>query len=103
MNYGSLRTFTPAGVSAADEDCRRLGVCLAGVTLNTGGLTQDVPIADPTFGEGLCGTETNGVDEWRWTNGDARLSISLLDRADQVTLELRLLWPGSYCNHLASG
>ena len=37
----------------------------------------------------------NGMVEYRWTNGGARLTTSLLDRADQLTLELRLLWAGS--------
>lgn len=90
------RSFTPSGISAGDEDCRRLGVCLGGIAINTGGLTEEVTIADPALGEGFYATESNGVVEWRWTNGDARLPSSLLERAEQMTLELRLLWPGSY-------
>ena len=87
------RTGVPSGTVAGQDDARRLGVCLAGLALTaSGGITREIALADP-----MAWLESNGEVAWRWTNGDARLADSLLDgMAGGASLELRLLWPGTY-------
>jgi len=91
------RGFVPSGVTPANPDMRRLGVCLGGIVLRAGGATRPVAIDDPALGRGFHPVEGDGAAEWRWTDGNARLPSALLgDLSGDANLELHLLWPGSY-------
>jgi GT2 family glycosyltransferase/glycosyltransferase involved in cell wall biosynthesis len=96
------RSFIPGEVwpdSPASKDARRLGVCLSGIVLHVGGVPREIAISNPLLRRGFHGVETNGVQEWRWTDGDASFSLALPESAKVrggIFMELRLLWPGSY-------
>ena len=90
------RVFTPSGVSAEYEDCRRLGVCLAQITVTpASGLAEEIAVDDARLNGGFHPTESAGTQLWRWTDGDAQLPPSLFGTGN-VRLALRLAWPGKY-------
>jgi hypothetical protein len=71
------RSFVPADLDAVIADRRRLGIAvrtlrLAGRTLPSGAFGRGWHVKEP---------------EWRWTDGDARLSLRPLEQA--ATLEIR--------------
>jgi hypothetical protein len=92
------RSHVPSSVNSESEDSRRLGVCLSSIVLHAGGVAREISVGDPALGEGFHPMETNGEAAWRWTDGDARLSVALLNGAatTSASLEMKLLWPGSY-------
>jgi hypothetical protein len=93
------RSHVPSSVHAESEDARRLGVCLGDIVLHVDGVTHEIAIADPTLSDGFHPVETNGATMWRWTDGDARLPLALLNGAATnggAILELKLLWAGAY-------
>jgi len=91
------RSGIPGGVTAENTDMRRLGVCLCGIVLHAAGRSLAIAIDHPALGEGFQYVESNAAMNWRWTDGNALLPVSLLDGlAGAATLELRLLWPGAY-------
>jgi collagen type I/II/III/V/XI/XXIV/XXVII alpha len=57
------RSWVPAETRAAEHDTRRLGVAIAGLTLDK----RRVPLDDPR----LCGGWHASEADWRWTDGDA--------------------------------
>lgn len=73
-----VRIVSNAGVLAqlvpSLEDGRRLGVCVADVRLNG----ETVPMASDAFGVGFYGCETQGGTPWRWTDGNAQLSLPVM-------------------------
>jgi hypothetical protein len=75
------RSRIPMELEPASGDPRRLGVALAAV------LHEGVPIAadSPAFGRGFLPPEPDG---WRWTDGDALLTLP--PASYETTLELRL-------------
>lgn len=61
-----------------------------------GGCTRRIAVADPALAGGFYRVEREGAAEWRWTNGNARLSIAAFGWSEQTTLWLELAWPGTY-------
>ena len=92
------RSHVPSSVYPESEDTRRLGVCLSSIVLHADGVRREIPVGDPALGEGFHPMESNGEATWRWTDGDARLAVALLNGAATTSaiLELQLLWPGAY-------
>lgn len=92
------RCHVPSFANPDNDDMRRLGVCLSSIVLHADGVTREIALSDPALGEGFHPLESNGEATWRWTDGDARLPVALLDRAaaSSACLEIKLLWPGAY-------
>jgi GT2 family glycosyltransferase/glycosyltransferase involved in cell wall biosynthesis len=96
------RSFIPGEVwrdISASKDARRLGVCLSGIVLRVDGISREIAISNPVLRSGFHRNETNGAQEWRWTDGDASFSLSLPEDgtvSSGIFMELHLLWPGSY-------
>jgi hypothetical protein len=87
------RVGFPSGTVAGEADCRRLGVCVTGLAVCRGDTLTPIRLDDPALA-GFHPVESNGMQSWRWTDGDAALPAAAL--AGGGTLEIRLLWPGSY-------
>jgi hypothetical protein len=87
------RSGIPSGTSAGETDCRRLGVCVGGLTLLHGEARTPIALDNPAL-EGFHALESNGAESWRWTDGDAGLPVSTIGAG--AVLEVRLLWPGTY-------
>jgi hypothetical protein len=82
------RSFVPVEAKPETGDPRRLGVAIARV------LHNDVAIAldDAAFGAGFLPPEPEGAAAWRWTTGDARLTLPLHDRDTTFALHVHLGW-----------
>jgi hypothetical protein len=72
-------TFVPAHVEAGSGDDRRLGVCLAALSIDDG-LTgiRHIALDDPRLTQGLHQVESTDMT-WRWTDGAATLPADLWD------------------------
>lgn len=83
-----VRMVTNAGVLAqlvpSREDGRRLGVCVADVRFNG----DSVPMASEIFGRGFYGCEMQGAKPWRWTDGNAQISLPTQKTASMLELTI---------------
>jgi hypothetical protein len=66
------RSAVPAHVRDDSDDCRQLGVAVSRIVLDG----EPIALADARLGAGWHATEPGGAGgTWRWTNGDAVLTI----------------------------
>jgi len=83
-----VRMVSNAGVLAqlvpTREDGRRLGVCVADVRFNG----DSVPMASEIFGRGFYGCEMQGAKPWRWTDGNAQISLPTQKTASMLELTI---------------
>jgi hypothetical protein len=86
------RSAQPCALYPWVEDVRRLGVQVRGIHIHTASGRRDMPVDHPALSEGWWAPERNGAALWRWTDGDARLSLGL----DAVMLELTLAGTMTY-------
>ena len=63
----------PMDMIPGSTDSRRLGLCLAGITIND----EAVALDNPALSEGFHGVERDGAAMWRWTDGAAILPGTL--------------------------
>ncbi|MCW3476588.1 Hint domain-containing protein [Limobrevibacterium gyesilva] len=80
----SSRICVPNETDPRGGDARRLGVALARVLHDGAAL----PLDGPAFGAGFLAAERDGASIWRWTTGDA--AMTLTPRAFETTLELHV-------------
>ena len=82
------RSFVPVEANPATGDTRRLGVPIAQVL--HGGVV--IALDDAAFGAGFLPPEPEAAAAWRWTTGDARLTLPLHDREMPFELHIHLGW-----------
>jgi hypothetical protein len=82
------RSVRPAERQPWLDDRRDLGVAVAGIRLRTGSEWKDIAVDHPSLGEGWWDVEQSGAQAWRWTDGDAELSLG--SRTGMTVLELVL-------------
>ena len=78
------RSTTPADINPIDGDTRRFGVPVARL-LHDG---EALPLDGPACAAGFLAPEREGDAAWRWTTGDAR--ITLTPQPVETTLELHI-------------
>ncbi len=66
-----LQLISPPGRPRGTADLRRFGIAIRAVELDGAALALD----DPGFGDGFYPVERRDDVSWRWTNGNARLSL----------------------------
>ena len=74
----SSRHGAPADIHPWEDDRRRLGVAIGKIgtwTRETGLMMHALPLNDRALSSGWWQMETDGVQAWRWTDGNARLSL----------------------------
>ena len=85
------RSVVPAELDQASGDTRRLGICLAGLSLRDGSVTLDLAPGHAGLADGFQAAE----DGRRWTDGNALLPIDLLaTMPGEFVLELKLIRTG---------
>jgi T5SS/PEP-CTERM-associated repeat protein len=77
------RSAIPRELDAGSDDDRRLGVALASLRLGRAALDLRA-----LAGNGLHDIEASGTHLWRWTNGDATISVASSTRPRKLTLTL---------------
>jgi hypothetical protein len=76
------RSAVPAHVCVDSDDCRRLGVAVAGVVLDG----EPIALSDARLGSGWHAIESDGSHtRWRWTRGDAEF---LFDGASSLDIDI---------------
>jgi len=65
------RAGVPAELDAESEDGRRLGVAVQGIVVDG----RPVALDDRALGRGFHDPESDGTEQWRWTDGTAVLAI----------------------------
>jgi hypothetical protein len=58
------------------DDPRPRGAAVTRLTLRTGATVETLPLDHPGLRDGWWDTERRGDQMWRWTNGDATISLS---------------------------
>ncbi|MCJ2033144.1 hypothetical protein [Methylobacterium sp. J-068] len=83
-------TSVPAHVEPGTSDDRRLGVSLAGLTIDDG-LTgaREIALDDARLDDGFHALDQDGFHVWRWTDGSAVLPAALWEGCQSI-LFLRL-------------
>jgi hypothetical protein len=69
------RSAIPGDATPWVEDRRRLGVRVRQMTLSHGDDGSVIPVDHPTIGTGWWAIERDGDTMWRWTDGNAWISI----------------------------
>ena len=90
------RSARPCDARPWVEDHRLLGVSVSRMQLRHGARVEAVALDSPDLGRGWWDVEQDGVQMWRWTNGDALLRLPDLGgpgRILEVTLGGGLLYP----------
>ena len=95
-----VRLLSRAGApgAAGAEAGRRVGLCVAAITLRTAdGQARAIALDHAAFREGFVPVQRVGRARCRWTKyaSWARLPADLLDGGIGATLELHLLWPAA--------
>ncbi len=88
------RVWMPGGLSAENEDMRRLGVRVRSLAAIGPSGRRAIALDDPALATGFYRLEGEGEDASRWTNGAALIPASLL--GDATALEISLAGTGSY-------
>jgi hypothetical protein len=70
------RAARPCDLRPWVEDHRRLGVMVSGLTLRRGAEAEPIPMDHPHLSHGWWDAERDGATLWRWTDGNAALSLS---------------------------
>jgi len=65
------QAWSPAEMETGNRDPRRLGLCLTGLSLDGAAIALN----DPVLCAGFHPVETDGVGQWRWTDGAATLDF----------------------------
>ena len=86
------RAVVPSDVRPWLEDRRRLGVAVGCIRARVGAGLAEIPLDHPSLRAGWHGVEREGERLWRWTDGDARLSIP----AGATMLEIQLAASAEY-------
>lgn len=73
----------PAVLDCASEDCRQLGIRIAGIIVDG----KPIPLESPLLAEGFGPIERKGAEAWRWTLGAGRLRLADVSTCP-VVLEL---------------
>jgi hypothetical protein len=69
------RAAAPHEVRPWIDDRRDLGVMVRRLTLRRDGLVETIPMDHPALGAGWWDLEQDARTHWRWTNGDAAVSV----------------------------
>ena len=81
------RTGVPAGLDLASQDRRELGARIAAIFI----CGRTLALEDAALAEGFYPIERNGAEQWRWTDGSARLLLPDAPfRSSPILLELLL-------------
>lgn len=92
------RAARPSEVQPWVEDRRRLGVMVARLTLRRGAAVEPIPLDHPDLSRGWWDVERNSVELWRWTNGDAEITLSAASSAVlEIVLAGSLAYPLGDC------
>ena len=81
------RAGAPADTRPWLDDRRRLGVCVERIVLRDAHEVREVPVNHPGLAQGWWAVERNGTALWRWTDGDAVLTLPASD--GPAMLEIR--------------
>ena len=81
------RAGAPADTRPWLDDRRRLGVCVERIVLRDAHEVREVPVDHPGLAQGWWAVERNGTALWRWTDGDAVLTLPASD--GPAMLEIR--------------
>ena len=81
----------PTTLSPWCDDRRRLGVALSAITLRKGAWRQDIPLHHLPADAGWWPVESAGALSWRWSNGDAL--ITLPEPGDALDIVLHAVMP----------
>jgi Arc/MetJ family transcription regulator len=85
------RSASPAQATPWSDDRRRLGLSVAGLTIEHRGIRRDIPVDHPCLTIGWHDVEQDGIALWRWTDGDAVLPAALFSGgAGPVMIRFRL-------------
>ncbi|MGA9868337.1 MAG: hypothetical protein WBQ75_18080, partial [Acetobacteraceae bacterium] len=87
------RAAPPSALRPWAEDRRRLGVCVTGLGLHDGAEWRDVPVDHPMLGEGWWAAERARTRLWRWTDGEAALTVPKGTTMLEVRLAGRMRHP----------
>jgi len=88
-NRRYLRLLSPPGVPANTEearlkDARRFGVAVRAIHVDGTALTLD----GPAIGDGFHPVEQAGSQQWRWTSGNATVTLPPGDESRTLTVEI---------------
>jgi len=67
----------PADHICENEDTRRLGLCVHGLSLSDGRRLQEIALDDPRLDEAFFPLETENGRRWRWSKSEAALPATL--------------------------
>ncbi len=81
----------PTTLSPWCDDRRRLGIALSAITLRQGAWRQDLSLDQLPADAGWWPVETAGTLSWRWSNGDAL--ITLPEPGDTLDIALHAVMP----------
>ncbi|MBB3939110.1 hypothetical protein GGR39_000739 [Novosphingobium fluoreni] len=71
---------TPMWMDPASTDARSLGVLLTGLDVVDGdGTARSIQLSALNHEHGFHSLESDGTNEWRWTNGNATLPLALFE------------------------
>ncbi len=87
------RSMVPAALHPWQEDRRRLGVMVRGITLHLADQPVELAIDDPVLEAGWWSVESDGNSLWRWTDGDAALPVAPGCRMVEIRLGDTLAYP----------
>ena len=82
------RSTVPAEIDRHTNDWRRLGLCVSKVVLRSGARHCVIPADHPSLNRGWHGVEHDGPACWRWTAGDAVLTVPPSMRSGPLTIEI---------------
>jgi len=69
------RCAVPAAATPPIDDRRRLGIGVQRIILERGADRLEMAVDDPALGVGWWDVERAGTKQWRWTNGNAALTL----------------------------
>ncbi len=81
----------PTTLSPWCDDRRRLGIALSAITLRQGAWRQDLSLDQLPADDGWWPVESAGALSWRWSNGDAL--ITLPEPGDALDIALHAVMP----------
>lgn len=82
------RSTVPAEIDRHTNDWRRLGLCVSKVVLRSGARHCVIPADHPSLNRGWHSVEQDGPVCWRWTAGDAVLTVPPSMQPGPLTIEI---------------
>lgn len=79
-----MRLVSPPGRPRGTSDLRRFGIAIRGLELDG----KALPLDDPGFGDGFYPVEHHDHTSWRWTNGNASLTLPASTASRSLVLHL---------------